>query len=305
LPPDYQQAREFGTNRMGGHRLRPDYHAVVGGPVDRRERVAAIAGLLIDAYDQSVTIEQVTTTEPWFDVASAYEVLQHIAAERRTRGWVSVGRKIGFTNTTIWQKYGVSGPMWAEVWDRTVRFAEGGNDSVALASFVQPRIEPEVVFGLLAPPPLTEDAKDLLSCVEWMAPGFEIVQCHFPDWRFTAADCTAAFGLHGTLVVGRRTALTDQTRAVIARTLPTFETRLSVGGSVVDQGIGANVLGSPALALGYLARTVAEQSRSAPLAPGEIITTGTLTDAWPIRSGETWESDYGSLGLDGLTVTFL
>jgi 2-keto-4-pentenoate hydratase len=41
------------------------------------------------------------------------------------------------------------------------------------------------------------------------------------------------------------------------------------------------------------------------LAEGEIITTGTLTDAWPVRVGETWRSDYGSLGLDGLTVTFV
>ena len=273
--------------------------------MDRRERVAAIARRLIDAYDQSAMIEPVSTTEPWFDVAAASDVLQQIAAERRTREWVSVGRKIGFTNTTIWSKYGVSGPMWAEMWDRTIRFADGGTDSVPLSGFVQPRIEPEVVFGLLTPPPLTEDAEYLLSCVEWMAPGFEIVQCHFPGWNFTAADCTAAFGLHGALVVGRRTVLNDQTRGVIARALPTFEARLSVGGSVVDQGIGANVLGSPALALGYLARTVAGQPRSAPLAPGEIITTGTLTDAWPIRSGETWQSDYGSLGLDGLKVTLL
>jgi 2-oxo-3-hexenedioate decarboxylase len=273
-------------------------------PVDRDEALSAIAGRLIDAYDQSATIDPVTTTEPWFDTASAYEVLRHIAAERRARQWVSVGRKVGFTNTTIWERYGVSGPMWAEIWDRTVRFADGGSESVALASFVQPRIEPEIVFGLLGPPPLTDDADDLLSSVEWMAPGFEIVQCHFPDWKFTAADCTAAFGLHGALVVGRRNALTDRSRARIARTLPTFEATLSNGGSVIDRGIGANVLGSPALALGYLARIVEGEPRSTPLARGEIITTGTLTDAWPVRQGETWRSDYGSLGLDGLRVTF-
>jgi 2-oxo-3-hexenedioate decarboxylase len=281
------------------------YDAVVQQPVDRGEKLLAIAERLIDACDHSATVEPVSTTEPWFDVACGYEVLEHIAAERRARQWVSVGRKIGFTNTTIWERYGVSGPMWADIWDRTVRFAQDGNDLVALASFVQPRIEPEVVFGLSAPPPLTGDAEQLLSSVAWMAPGFEIVQCHFPGWKFTAADCTAGFGLHGALVVGRRVTVTDVRRALIARTLSTFETTLSKGGGVVERGTGANVLGSPALALGYLARMVAEHPNVAPLAEGEIITTGTLTDAWPVRVGETWKSDYGSLGLDGLTVTFV
>jgi 2-oxo-3-hexenedioate decarboxylase len=41
-----------------------------------------------------------------------------------------------------------------------------------------------------------------------------------------------------------------------------------------------------------------------PLAAGEIVTTGTITDAWPVVPGETWSSDYGALGLAGMTLTF-
>ena len=83
--------------------------------------------------------------------------------------------------------------------------------------FVQPRIEPEVVFKIKAPVPLTDDPEAVLACVEWMAPGFEIVQSHFPDWKFAAADCTAAFGLHGALVVGAPVAVTDANRGRIGR----------------------------------------------------------------------------------------
>jgi len=64
------------------------------------------------------------------------------------------------------------------------------------------------------------------------------------------------------------------------------------------------VLGSPAQALAHLVRVLATQPRSPPLAAGEIVTTGTLTDAWPVKAGETWTSDYGALGLSGLTLTF-
>ena len=34
-----------------------------------------------------------------------------------------------------------------------------------------------------------------------------------------------------------------------------------------------------------------------------MITTGTITDAWPVAAGETWTSDYGELGIEGLTLT--
>ncbi len=54
----------------------------------------------------------------------------------------------------------------------------------------------------------------------------------------------------------------------------------------------------------HLTRVLAGQPEYAPLSVGEIVTTGTLTDAWPIASGEHWQSDYGPLGIDGLTAAF-
>ena len=117
--------------------------------------------------------------------------------------------------------------MWAHVWARTVRHATADRATLALAPFVQPRIEPEVVFKLNAPVPVEGDAHAVLGCVEWIAPGFEIVQSHFADWKFAAADCTAAFGLHGALVVGTPVPVTDANRATLAATLPRFALTLS------------------------------------------------------------------------------
>jgi 2-oxo-3-hexenedioate decarboxylase len=266
--------------------------------------VAAIATRLIDAYDRATTLAPISAGTPGFDVAQAYDVLAEIERRRRAQGWRAIGRKIGFTNRTIWARYGVYQPMWAHVFAHTVHFAPAGSASLSLARFVQPRIEPEVVFKLKAPPPDTDDARALLACIEWIAPGFEIVQSHFPDWKFTAADCTAAFGLHAALVVGTPVAVTAANRPVIADALPMFTLRLRRGGELIDTGAGANVLGSPAQALAHLVRVLATQPRSPPLAAGEIVTTGTLTDAWPVKAGQTWTSDYGALGLSGLTLTF-
>ena len=212
-------------------------------------------------------------------------MLHDIETRRRAQGWQPVGRKIGFTNRTIWPRYGVYQPMWAHVWTRTVHFARDGKASLPLQGFVQPRIEPEMVFKLKAPVPLTDDPAAVLASVEWMAPGFEIVQSHFPDWKFAAADCAAAFGLHGALVVGAPVAVTDANRAALAAALPAFEVTLSRGDAVIDRGVGSNVLDSPALALAHLARLLADQPQAPKLAAGEIVTTGTITDAWPVAAG--------------------
>ncbi len=267
--------------------------------------IAEIAGRLISAYDRGVQIAPITAADPKFDVVAAYEVLREIEKRRRaTQGWEPAGRKIGFTNRTIWARYGVDRPMWAHIWTHSVHFAKNGHATLARKEFVQPRIEPEVVFKLKAPVPVTNNALAVLTCVEWIAPGFEIVQSHFPDWKFTAADCTAAFGLHGALVVGTPIVLTSRNRPAIAAALPTFTLTLRRRRSVIDRGVGANVLDGPALALVHLARLLATQPQFPPLAAGEIVTTGTITDAWPVAAGETWTSDYGALGLGGVTLSF-
>jgi 2-oxo-3-hexenedioate decarboxylase len=270
-------------------------------PID----IDAIASRLIAAHDGGTTLAPITAGDPGFDVAAAYDVLREIEARRIASGWVPVGRKIGFTNRTIWSRYGVYLPMWAHAWAHTVHHAIGNRATLALAPFVQPRIEPEVVFRLRAPVPVTDEAREVLDCAEWIAPGFEIVQSHFPDWKFEAADCTAAFGLHGALVVGTPVPVTDENRATLAARLPGFALTLRRGGEVVDIGQGANVLDSPAMALVHLARVLRGQPQFPPLAAGEVITTGTLTDAWPVTPGETWSSDYGVLGLAGHVLTLV
>jgi 2-oxo-3-hexenedioate decarboxylase len=269
-------------------------------PVD----VTVLATRLIDAYDGVTSLPPITASLPAFDVAAAYDVLAEIERRRIGAGWRPVGRKIGFTNRTIWPRYGVYQPMAARIWSHTVHCADEGCATLSLAPFVRPRIEPEVVFKLAAPPPATGDPLAILAAVEWIAPGFEIVQSHFPDWKFAAADCTAAFGLHGALVVGTPLRLDAANRAALAARLPEFQLTLRRGDAVVDRGVGANVLDSPALALAHLVRSLAALPQFPPLAPGEVITTGTVTDAWPAAPGETWRSDYGSLGIEGLVLTF-
>ena len=88
--------------------------------------LTTIADRLIAAHDAATTLPPITADAPGFSVADGYAVLADIEQRRRAQGWQAVGRKIGFTNRTIWPRYGVYQPMWAHVWTHTVHFAPGG-----------------------------------------------------------------------------------------------------------------------------------------------------------------------------------
>ena len=96
--------------------------------------LAAIAERLIAAYDTATTLPPITAGAPEFSVADGYLVLGEIERRRRAQGWQVVGRKIGFTNRTIWPRYNVWQPLWAHLWSHTVHFAPNGEASLALAA---------------------------------------------------------------------------------------------------------------------------------------------------------------------------
>jgi 2-oxo-3-hexenedioate decarboxylase len=232
---------------------------------------------------------------------AGYEAANELHRHRLGKAWRPLGRKIGFTNRTIWKRYGVHEPIWGTVYDRTCIQAEKDRAKVSLKGLAQPRIEPEICFKLKAAPKSSEQG-ELLACIEWMTHAVEIVQCHHPDWKVTLADCTTDNGLHGRLVVGSPVPI-KEVPDLVGR-LPKAEARLFKGERLVDKGVGANVLDSPLLALGYLVELLKKQPEAAPLRAGEIVSTGTLTDAHPVAAGEEWHTEIGGLPLKGLRITF-
>jgi len=226
---------------------------------------------------------------------TGYEAAQRLHAGRLAQGWRPAGRKIGFTNRSIWPRYGVYEPIWGTVYDRTLIHARENRATVPLAAFAHPRIEPEICFGLKTAPPRSRDPAALLCAIDWIAHAVEIVQCRHAGWKVTLDEATAWNGLHGCLVVG--TPISVSTLPGLAQAMPRLEVMLSCNGAVKDRGVGANVLDSPLHALAFLAETV-------DLAPGEIVSTGTLTDAHLVHPGETWSTSFSGLPLQGLEIAF-
>jgi 2-keto-4-pentenoate hydratase len=235
-------------------------------------------------------------------VDDAYRVTPRVRRLYEADGAKVIGRKIGFTNRTIWPEYGVYAPIWGYVFDRSLHDLTA-LDTLSLASFSEPRIEPEIVFGLSAAPSAQMDETALSSCIEWIALGFEIVQSIFPGWKFSAADTIAANGVHGALLIGPRHPFAPRA-AEWQRTLPAFQIELNCDGRLIDRGHAENVLGGPLSALRHLVGLLASDPLNPPLAAGEIISTGTLTKAMPVAAGEVWSAAPAGIALDEIRIRF-
>lgn len=151
-------------------------------------------------------------------------------------------------------------------------------------------------------PGVTRDEAELRSSIDWISHGCEIVQSHFPDWKFKAADTVAAFGLHGALVVGPKRPVPELVDLVAK--LRTFTIAFSRDGVVQAHGGGWDVLDTPLLAASHLISVLKYQPQFGPIRAGEIVTTGTLTAPLPIRVGETWSTEFSGIELERLNVQF-
>jgi 2-oxo-3-hexenedioate decarboxylase len=265
--------------------------------------IEALAQEMKDAQDHARQVPPFSARVAGFDRAAAYEVARAIHRRRVAEGAKPLGRKIGFTNPEVQARYGVHEPMWAHVYDTTAQLLQGTRARTEPRRFAQPKLEPEIALHFAAAPRPGADAAAILECVDWIAHSFEIVQSNFTDWRFESADSVADSGLHGALFVGPPVAIA-QLGADAARVLKAFTLELFRDGRRVDAGRGSNVLGSPLLAAAHLVATLARQPASQPLQAGEIVTTGTITDAHPVAAGEVWETRLEGIPLPGLTIEF-
>ena len=233
----------------------------------------------------------------------AYAVEAELARRRRAAGHRTVGRKVGFANKALWRVMGLSTVTWASMYDDTVHHAATNDTSLSIGRMFSPKIEPEVVMKLKASPGAgVAEATTVLGAVEWIALGFEVIDCPFPGWKFKPVDFVASYGFHAALIVGTPIRIQDEKIPALGEALSQFTVRLFRNGELAEEGAGKNVLRSPALCLAELASATAGQAGATPLAADEIISTGTLTTSRPIEPGEKWTAEVEGLDLPALTV---
>jgi len=189
------------------------------------------------------------------------------------------------------------------MYDDTVHQADGNSATLAIPRPRSLKIEPEIVFSLKQPlTSETADAQAALASVDWLALGFEIIDCPFPEWRFLPSDFVASYGLHAALVIGAHLPVDSNMIPKLVDELAQFKVRMFKNNEFVEVGSAKNCLRSPALCLAELGRAIVRRFPAEPLGPGEIVSSGTLTAGHATQAGDEWGCDVEGLSLPCLTL---
>jgi 2-keto-4-pentenoate hydratase len=258
--------------------------------------VRGLASELLTAWTNGAPIAQpLSSRHGPFDLAAAYAVEAELVRLRQAAGRTVVGLKVGYANKAVWRALKLETLVWAHIYDDTVQYANDNRAALSVARMAAPKIEPEIVFKLKQPFIGGADPAAILAHVEWLALGFEIIDCPFPGWQFQPVDFVAVFGLHKALIVGQSHPIQPETIPALAEQLPQFKLRLFRNGALVEEGSGKNSLRSPALCLGELARVTT-------ISAGELVSSGTLTSGALIAAGDEFRAEVEGVDLPSLTL---
>ena len=212
-----------------------------------------------------------------FSLADGFAVGRRLADRRMTAGSRLAGQKIALTYRPVWERVGVTHPLWAPI------YAEGVvlTGEFDLKPLALPRLEIEVLFRLRSGLDPGADFAAVAAAVDDVALAYEIVDCHYPDWVCTPADIIADHGFHSGLVVGASVPVGVEHVAA----LRDVTVALSCDGEAVAEGSGHDVLGGPVEAVVELLAA----PFAAPLRAGDLVSTGALTrGSHPVAPGQRW-----------------
>jgi len=265
--------------------------------------VEALARELMAAYETGQMVSVLPSARPGFDLDAAYKVEAKLKQWREAAGHKSVGRKVGYANKAMWRILKLETLVWGHMYEDTVHQSSGNSAELRLAHPHSLKVEPEIVFGLKQPISFAGlDAAAALAAVDWLAIGFEIIDCPFPEWQFQPSDFVASFGLHAALVIGERVTVRPEMIPKLVDQLAKFKVRMRKGGEFVEEGSGKNSLRSPALCLAELGTAIAKRFPDEPLSSGEIVSTGTLTSGHLTATGDRWTVEVEGLELPSLSL---
>ncbi len=277
--------------------------------MSHNNEVESLARELLSAYETGEMVAIPPSGRPGFDLNTAYEVEATLKQFREAGGHRAVGRKVGYANKAMWRVLKLETLVWAHMYDDTVHYSDRNSATLTIAHPRSLKIEPEIVFGLKQPI-VTEGAAApdaALASADWLAVGFEIIDCPFPGWQFQPSDFVASFGLHAALVIGERVQVRPDGIAALVDELPRFKVRMSCSNrskneDFVEEGSGKNSLRSPALCLAELGAAIVRRFPTEPLSAGEIVSSGTLTAGHPTDRGDLWTVEVEGLSLPPLTL---
>jgi len=243
--------------------------------------VRELADTLQRARAERRAVPPLSDEHPDLDLATAYAVQRR----QRDASGPLLGWKLGVTSRAKQVQVGVHEPIRGFL---AGEHALDLGEPLEVARHIQPRAEPEVVLVLgrdLEGPAVT--AVDVLAATAAVAVGIEVLDSRYQDYRFTMPDVVADDASAGRFVVGAPVPVAGIDLRLVGVVL---EHR----GEVVGTASGAASLGHPAAAVAWLVRSLAAEGEG--LTAGQVVLSGGLTAAVPVRAGDSVVATIDRLG---------
>lgn len=256
------------------------------GTAQLHESEIRLATEAILAAERSGTaMSALSARHPGLDLADAYRIQDELNATRHRQGTIFAGYKIGLTWRTTQVACGLDGPILGRILADAV-YQSGAR--LPAARYVAPHVEIELAFimGRDIEAPL-ETPQAVLDATEYIIPAFELVDFHMAPPR-SVADTVADNSAFAGVVLSKQRFRphdidTGWVGATLARNCLVEETGLSTIG-----------MGDPAICVAWLANTLLR--REAPLRRGDLVMSGAMARALPVKAGDTFEADFGPHG---------
>lgn len=219
-------------------------------------------------------------------VDMAHAVCEANIQKRLEAGERIVGYKVGSTNDRVRQAMGLPGPIYGYLLDNMV-VPSGGE--LSMDELIAPRIESEICFRMrrdLQGPDLTTE--QVLDATDAVSAAFEVCDSRIKDWKCPYPDWFADNGFAARIV------LLGHWLPVREVDLPHEAVVLTQDSQRIAEGTGEMVMGNPANAVAWLARSLHERGRS--LSAGMLVMTGTITPVTPIERGSIYSASFSTLG---------
>lgn len=219
--------------------------------------------------------------------AEGYQVQAHLEAHTKAPlyGW-----KIAATSVNGQRHIGVDGPLAGRILAERV-LADAG--TFMLGTSLMRVAELEFAFRMatdLAPRQAAYTQEEVLSRVASLHPAIELPDSRFAHFETAGlAQLVADNACAHYFVLGP--AADESWRALDMAAHPGQAYR---NGALVEEGVGANVLGDPRIALTWLANELSGHGMT--LRAGQVVTTGTCVKPLAIAVGDHIEGDLGPLG---------
>ena len=233
-------------------------------------------------------IERPSLNYPDITYDEAYAIQRVMVNKLLEGGWVSSGKKVGLTSTTMRRAANIYEPDYGFIFHQC---GYSNESTLHVEQFLQPRVECELAFMLrkdLEGSSITRE--QVLDATEYIVACLEV--CDFRIYRDrgqrlvqdSIAD-NAAFGAYVLGDVPIKPGKVDLTLVPYI---------FSVNHQQVEASCGAAVYDDPVLAVAWLAQRFSELGD--PLRSGELILSGSATASVPINAGDHLQCFFGPFG---------